>query len=91
MAEVYINNLGGNCPVQATGQINGYGFYFRARGNGWSLEIYTGPNGPWEYWEEYKPEEEHAAGWMDKEEAESFIREAAKRFDKEMNETTGGE
>lgn len=29
----------GNCPVQAEGSINGYPFYFRARGGTWSVRV----------------------------------------------------
>lgn len=76
--KVEIQTLGGNCPVQAEGRIDGYGFYFRARGDQWSLEIYTGPEGPWEYEEDYGVWP--AAGWMEKEEAEEFIYKAAKLF-----------
>lgn len=31
--------LGGNCPVQAEGLIDGHSLYFRARGSQWSLTI----------------------------------------------------
>jgi len=31
--------LGGNCPVQAVGTVEGLDFYFRARGSNWSIEI----------------------------------------------------
>jgi hypothetical protein len=77
--KVEIQTLGGNCPVQAEGQIDGYGFYFRARGSHWSLEIYTGPEGPWEHWEDYG-NTPFDAGWMTEEEAEEFIYKAAKLF-----------
>ena len=60
--------------VQAEGRINGYGFYIRARGDQWSLEIYTGPEGPWEY------EEDYYAGWMEKEKAKEFIYKALSKL-----------
>lgn len=31
--------LGGQAPVQGCGHVDGYPWYFRARGDGWSLEI----------------------------------------------------
>ena len=31
--------IGGNCPVQAIGEVEGLDFYFRARGACWSIEI----------------------------------------------------
>lgn len=36
---VEIEMIGGNCPVQAVGLIDGQPFYFRARGDGWSLSV----------------------------------------------------
>jgi hypothetical protein len=35
----------GTCPVQAEGKINGLPFYFRSRGNNWSLSIAATPDG----------------------------------------------
>lgn len=79
--EVVIDWLGGNCPVQAEGAINGKPFYFRARGESWSLSIEgADPCG--------EPEWEHAewfgtwpdAGWMTPEQAERFVRQAAARY-----------
>lgn len=90
--EVEINELGGNCPVQATGIIEGYGFYFRARGSRWSVEIYTGKLGPWEYGEDYGTDYE--AGWMDPKVAETMIYKAATIFHEKHNvsrETLKGE
>lgn len=34
-----IVTIGGNCPVQAEGKINGEEFYFRARGEHWALNV----------------------------------------------------
>lgn len=39
---IVIESLGGNCPVQATGTIDGEPFYFRSRGEHWSIEIGPG-------------------------------------------------
>lgn len=40
--EIRIDSLGGNCPVQADGFIDGEPFYFRSRGQHWSIEIGPG-------------------------------------------------
>mgnify|MGYP001570443230 CR=1 FL=1 len=37
--EIIYKSLGGNCPVQAEGTINGHGFYFRSRGEYWYLYV----------------------------------------------------
>ena len=73
--------IGGNCPVQAEGEIGGARFYFRARGGAWSLsiggeDIILGPK--WFYKEAYK--KWPLAGWMPEEEAINFIYEAAARY-----------
>ena len=79
--EVFIELMGGNCPVQAEGTVGGKEFYFRARGCHWRLCIGgADPVG--------SPEWEHAewygqwpdAGWMTEEEAEAFLRAAAARY-----------
>lgn len=57
--------LGGNCPVQAEGEIDGAPFYFRARGDSWRLEIRPidgGPEPTWQYEEGYGSGFD--AGWM---------------------------
>lgn len=75
---------GGNCPVQAEGHINGYYFYFRARGEGWGIELglpkgHVGWYGvaAWEYEEEYHGSEKDA-GWMGEDEAKVFIEKSAR-------------
>src|SRR5215467_2884968 len=40
--EIRIENLTGLCPVQADGMIDDEPFYFRARGDSWSIEIGPG-------------------------------------------------
>jgi len=73
---VVIRWLGGNCPVQAEGTIDGVvEFYFRARGDEWRIHI--GPDrarftkDEWTYGEPYG--EWPAAGWITREEALQFI------------------
>jgi hypothetical protein len=74
---IHIDWIGGNCPVQAEGTINDKPFYFRARGEHWSLGIGIDPIGDpeWEHAEWYG--EWPDAGWMPVEEAEAFLRHAA--------------
>lgn len=80
MADILIKWLGGNCPVQAEGTINGEPFYFRARGEHWSLEI-TDAEGKlvWEYDEDY-PHGQYSAGWMTEDDAKTFIALAASKY-----------
>jgi hypothetical protein len=78
---IIINRLGGQCPVQGEGTINSKRFYFRARDQHWSIGIGNNPvcNPEW-YWREPYGTAEFVAGWMGYEEAEAFIRLAAKRY-----------
>jgi hypothetical protein len=75
MDEVVIEWIGGNCPVQAEGRIDGEPFYFRARGQCWSLSI-GGPdtldNPQWHH-EELWGEGPFSAGWIDEDEARRLI------------------
>ncbi|AQQ02408.1 hypothetical protein B0E33_01385 [Roseibium algicola] len=89
---VVIDYLGGNCPVQAEGKIDGEPFYFRARGNSWSLSIGSEENDnssvgiygkdvvgnpSWYYEEEYGTGP-YDAGWMNMDVARQMIEKAAK-------------
>jgi hypothetical protein len=78
MCAYQIDMIGGNCPVQAEGRIGGKTrFYFRARGDSWSMSIggrdvvgmpawyYAEPYGTW-------PD----AGYMPEDEARAFIDKA---------------
>jgi hypothetical protein len=84
-----LSQIGGNCPVQGFGRIDdhpGLAWYFRARGDGWSLDV--GPPdgtdyvdkadavfslaGRWNPWP--------SAGWMLIEEAETLIRAGLAAF-----------
>lgn len=83
--EIVIDWIGGNCPVQAEGMIAGKKFYFRARGNTWSMsiggDVISDPE--WQMREQYG-DDPFAAGWMVEETARAFIYEAAERYLKEM-------
>jgi hypothetical protein len=82
---VSIDTIGGNCPVQAEGVIDGFVFYFRARGRAWSVEIYDGAHEPWTTTQLYS-DEPYAAGWMTEDEARAFIEKAAQWFRREREE-----
>jgi hypothetical protein len=80
--DIEIDWLGGNCPVQAEGRINNQPFYFRARGDEWSLRIGGDEpvsNPEWRYEEPYGQWPD--AGWMTEDEARAFIKLAAEKFD----------
>jgi hypothetical protein len=90
MAEIKIDLIGGNCPVQADGTINGVEFYFRARGSRWSIgiggDVVGAPN--WYYGEPYG-DGPYDAGWMTEGEARAFIDKAAKLYDESSAEFSG--
>ena len=88
-AAIVIDFIGGNCPVQAQGTIDGKRFYFRSRGEHWSVEISPGASGLYMTWPDDDPawvyEEEwgggeFAAGWMPEDAAVSMIGKAAKLY-----------
>lgn len=82
MSELNIDQIGGNCPVQAEGDVGGKPFYFRARGEHWSMSIGGDDvigNPAWYYEEEY-PHGPFSAGWMSIDEAKKFIAQAADRY-----------
>ena len=75
---IKIEWLGGNCPVQAEGTVDGKPFYFRARGEYWSMgiggeEVVLSPD--WYYGEDYG-DAPYKAGWMPQYEALGFIAKA---------------
>ena len=84
--EVVVASIGGNCPVQAEGTVDGAPFYFRARGNSWSMSIGAKPVevccGQADGWHMHRQwgDEPFAAGWMPVEEAMRLIREAAEAY-----------
>ncbi|HDA7126329.1 TPA: hypothetical protein O5T86_001262 [Staphylococcus aureus] len=80
--EISIGWIGGNCPVQAEGTINGEPFYFRARGERWSMSIGGDDvvGAPDWYHEEDFGETAFAAGWMSESEARGFIEKSARLY-----------
>ena len=91
---VELQSLGGNCPVQGLGTVDGLPFYFRARGEHWSFEVtHEGGDPPftdaiWRTEREYDGGE-FAAGWMDRAEAVGFIAEAVALFRLEYGNAAG--
>lgn len=87
-----IDTLGGTCPVQAEGTVDGHAFYFRARGSYWSMsiggkDVIGEPE--WYYDEAYEPSaavtemcrfRDFAAGYLTDHEARMFIIQAAAKF-----------
>lgn len=76
---VVVDWIGGNCPVQAEGTIDGEPFYFRARGQHWVCEIGIDRDiggSKWDCIREYGSHP-YGAGWMTEAEARGFIAEAA--------------
>jgi hypothetical protein len=87
---IAIDQIYGFCPVEAKGRIHGKPFYFRARGNRWSIAI-GGPrllsSPEWSYEEPYG-DEKFAAGWMTGVEAHSLIVKAERLYREQVLSTT---
>lgn len=80
-----IETIGGNCPVQAEGTIDGVPFYFRARGRRWSMGIGGDPVGEPEWlcqcsWGDGPGDNRFAAGWMSEVEALRLIEWCAAEY-----------
>lgn len=80
VTSVDIKYVAGECPVQAEGHINGKPFYFRARGDRWSIGIggepVSAPEWEWtEMWGLWP-----SAGYMSNAEATALIMLSAQRF-----------
>ena len=85
---IFVDTMGGNCPVQAEGMIGGKTkFYFRARGDSWQLHITACHkpffNGEWQIDREYG--EFPDAGWMPRIEALQFIEDGVALWRKGAN------
>ncbi len=79
---IYIENIGGNCPVQIEGYFGKEYFYFRARGNAWSLEVSENAivDSHFTYVEPYKEDQSYAAGWMPLYEAIQFLGKGLQKY-----------
>lgn len=74
-----IDMIGGQCPVQAEGKIDGKPFYFRARGERWTMgiggeDVVGYPQ--WKRWAKWG-DGPFAAGWMTEDEARKIIEQCA--------------
>lgn len=80
-----IVEIGGNCPVQAEGTVEDKPFYFRARGNSWSMGIGGDPiSAPeWSMSRAYGVGDPFSAGWMTTSEARAFIEEAVLLYERQ--------
>lgn len=83
MEGLIIITEGGNCPVQIEGTIDGRPFYFRARGESWSLEVHPTADGAYLSWPEdgaeWSVEQEWGdgpfeAGWMSLDTARAIVK-----------------
>lgn len=85
-----INSLGGNCPVQGDGTVDGVPFYFRARGEHWSMSIGPDPVsiccGMIDGWHREQPwgDGPFAAGWMERDVAREIITRCAMEYSSEV-------
>lgn len=86
-AEGVTFRIGGACPVQGYGTVHGHPAYYRARGRGWSLEVYSVGTDPESddrlspIW--YVKESPYAfpdGGWLHYEESRRNILKAADAF-----------
>jgi hypothetical protein len=92
--EIKIEWVDGKCPVQSEGEIDGCRYYFRARGEHWSITIapkdVTGDYKEWPTTDEainreFRYEEEwgdgpYAASWMPEDVAREMIAKGARQF-----------
>jgi hypothetical protein len=82
--------IGGNCPVQAEGVVDGQAFYFRARGDEWQFHVAPTKELIFDaatFYIERDYGEGFDAGWMPNHEALGFIVEAISEFRALTNET----
>lgn len=78
---IKIDMIGGNCPVQAEGTIDGKPFYFRARGEHWSFSVGTDAIGDPDWHHEEKwGSGPYDAGWMSEETARRAIEWCARSY-----------
>ena len=80
-------SVGGACPVQGEGLVNGLPWYFRARGGVWRFSVARTPDGdpisaPGQDWEGEDP----WGGWMPAKQAARIVRHCAAQIQAEMRE-----
>jgi hypothetical protein len=80
-------SFSGACPVQGTGDVDGYEAYYRARGNGWSLDITLSENECWTYGEaDYAWPD---GGWIHRDQSIENIERAVTAFRARMENKDG--
>ena len=79
---ITIEYIAGNCPVQSEGKVDGKDFYFRARGEQWSMSIGGDDviGSPEWYYEEQYGDTTYEAGWMPQHDALHFMAKAFKMY-----------
>ena len=88
-AGLTVDWIGGNCPVQAEGSIDGKRFYFRARGEHWQFHVSDEGDGRARDWPDFMTcwvHEEpwgdgpYDAGWMPEDVARQMIAKGAEAY-----------
>ena len=75
------DSLEGHCPIQGTGTVQGRGWYFRARGEHWSLRIWHDKEFEGSVFSvEASWGDPYAAGWMSQEHARLLIEVAMQTY-----------
>ena len=88
MTDLVIDYIGGQCPVQSEGTLDGIPYYFRARHENWSFSV--GPDPLMDdieslnFWVSglYKDGDPEQAGWMIEEEAKEIIEACVELYTK---------
>ena len=87
---IRIDEIGGNCPCQADGEIYGMPFYFRARGGGWTLSVSQPGEDPVLGGSFYEAEgADESYGWIDEGQALTIIADHIVAIRKKLWETKG--
>jgi hypothetical protein len=80
--DIVIDSIGGYCPAQAEGTVNGIPFYFRARGGTWTLsigedpvDICCGDKDGYHAWGN-----DDSYGWMDVDNVKAILNRECKRW-----------
>lgn len=81
--------FGGNVPVQGFGTLDGYEFYFRARGTSWTLYVAKSSESIYSGWSISRtvPGNAYSAGWMSLNRVRRYMRFAAEQFRKRSSDT----
>lgn len=86
---IHMESLGGACPTQATGYVDGVEFYFRSRWDSWRMSVGGDPVTTPEF---STKGYDDAAGWLSDWEAIPYILYGASRYAKrkEKRRRSGG-